>query len=98
MAKKVNRKNVRKTKKAALPNFSIYWDKKNYLLLTLGIVVIIAGFIFMSMGSWNSFPSLFISPILLIIGYLFILPASILYVKKEASENKEDQEVASGKG
>jgi membrane protein YdbS with pleckstrin-like domain len=97
MAKKVNRKNVRKSKKAALPNFGIYWNVKNYLLLTLGIAVIIVGFVFMSMGSWNSFPSLFISPILLIIGYLFILPASILYVNKEASENKEDQEVASGK-
>jgi uncharacterized membrane protein YhaH (DUF805 family) len=97
MAKKVSRKNARKTKKTALPNFGIYWDRKNYLLLTLGIAVIIAGFIFMSMGSWNSFPSLFISPILLIIGYLFILPASILYVKKEAPENKEDQEIASGK-
>jgi len=97
MAKKVNRKNVRKAKKAVLPGFGIYWEKKNYMLLFLGAAVIIIGFYFMSMGSWNSFPSLFISPILLILGYLFILPASILYVKKEVSENKEDQEVASGK-
>jgi len=97
MAKKVNRKNLKKTKKAALPTFTIYWGSKNYLLLTLGIVVIIAGFVFMAMGPWNSFSSLYISPILLIIGYLFILPASILYMKKEEPENKEGQEIASGK-
>ena len=97
MAKKVNRRNIKKTKKTALPDFSIYWDKKNYMLLMLGIAVIIIGFYFMSMGSWNSFPSLFISPILLIIGYLFILPASILYMKKEQPEKKEEQEIASGK-
>ncbi len=97
MAKKVNKKNIRKTKKTALPSFSIYWDKKNYLLLAVGIAVIIIGFYFMSMGAWNSFPSLFISPILLLIGYLLILPASILYMKKEEPENKEGQEIASGK-
>ena len=97
MAKPVKKKNIRKTKKSISSPFNIYWDKKNYLLLALGIAVIIIGYVFMSMGSWNSFPSLFISPILLIIGYIIILPASILYMKKKEEVNKEDQEIASGK-
>ena len=97
MAKPVKKKNIRKTKKSISSPFNIYWDKKNYLILALGIAVIIIGYVFMSMGSWNSFPSLFISPILLIIGYIIILPASILYMKKKEEVNKEDQEIASGK-
>lgn len=97
MAKAVKKKNIRKTKRTFSSPFNIYWTKKNYLLLALGIAVIVIGYIFMSMGSWNSFPSLFISPVLLIIGYLIILPASILYKSKKEEENKEGQEIASGK-
>ncbi len=99
MARPVKRKNIRKnkTKKKISSPFHIYWEKKNYLLLALGVGVIIIGYIFMSMGKWNSFPSLFISPILLLIGYVIILPASILYMKKKEDVNKEDQEIDSGK-
>ncbi len=96
MSKTISRKNIRKQKKISSP-FEIYWKKGNYLLLFAGLVVIILGFIFMSMGSWNSFPSLFISPILLVIGYFLILPASILYMKKEKPANQDGQEIASGK-
>ncbi|MCL5029059.1 MAG: hypothetical protein M1480_08575 [Bacteroidetes bacterium] len=96
MAKVQSKKNIRKAKKSISP-FNIYWKKGNYVLLLIGILVIILGYIFMSMGSWDSFPSLFISPILLIIGYLLILPASILYKKKEKAVNHNEQEIASGK-
>ncbi len=96
MAKVQSKKNIRKTKKIISP-FNIYWEKKNYILLMIGILIIILGYIFMSMGSWDSFPSLFISPVLLIIGYLLILPASILYTKKEKAVNQNEQEIASGK-
>ena len=96
MAKTVGKKNIRKAKKIESP-FNAYWRKRNFILLLLGLVVIIAGFIFMSMGQWDSFPSLFISPVLLVIGYLLILPASILYLKKEHPAEKEGHEIASGK-
>ncbi len=96
MAKVQSKKNIRKTKKMISP-FNIYWRKGNYILLFIGLAVIILGFIFMSMGSWDSFPSLFISPILLIVGYLLILPASILYMKKEKAVNQNEQDIASGK-
>ena len=96
MAKVQSKKNIRKAKKN-IAAFNIYWQKGNYILLMVGILVIILGYIFMSMGSWDSFPSLFISPILLIIGYLLILPASVLYSKKEKAANQNEQEIASGK-
>jgi membrane protein YdbS with pleckstrin-like domain len=97
MAKRVNKKNVRKAKKSLHGSFNVYWTKKNYLILSAGLAVIIIGFFLMSIGPWQSFPSLFISPILLVIGYLIILPAAVLYRSKEKSENTEGQEIASSK-
>ncbi len=84
MAKTVKRKPARTAKKVYSSPFNIYWEKNNYLLLALGVVLIIVGFYFMSIGSWDSFPSLVISPILLLAGYLLVFPASIFYRKKKA--------------
>lgn len=96
MAKAVNKKNVRKSKKIVSP-FGVYWKKNNFLLLFLGLILIIAGFAFMSMGQWSSFPALYISPVMLVIGYLLILPSSILYYKKENHANQEGNNIAPGK-
>ena len=93
MAKKVRKKNIRKSKKAAraISPFSIYWEKQNYYLLFLGFAIIIAGFYFMSIGPWDSTPSLVISPILLVIGYILVFPASMFF-KKRSSENSSKEE------
>ncbi|MGD1006594.1 MAG: hypothetical protein ABR980_05120 [Ignavibacteriaceae bacterium] len=96
MAKQVNKRNVRKPRKIVSP-FNIYWKKKNFAFLFIGLIVIIIGFVLMSLGSWDSFPSLFISPVVLVIGYLIILPASILFTDKKEVENKDAQEIAPGK-
>jgi predicted tellurium resistance membrane protein TerC len=82
MATKVKRKNVKTAKKASVSPFNNYWQKVNYIILGLGVIVIILGFYLMSMGSWNSVPSLVISPILLFIGFAIIIPVSIFYNKK----------------
>jgi membrane protein YdbS with pleckstrin-like domain len=96
MAKQVIKKNIRKQKKIVSP-FNIYWKKKNFILLFMGLLVIIIGFVFMSMGTWDSFSALVISPIILVTGYLIILPASILWHGKEEPVDKDGQEVATGK-
>ena len=96
MPKQVNKRSVRKPKKIVSP-FNIYWNKKNFAFLFIGLLVIIAGFVFMSMGSWDSFPSLFVSPVVLVIGYLIILPASILLVGKNNVKSKDEQEITPGK-
>jgi|SRR3989304_5238831 len=98
MAKKVKKKNIRKTKKSNVfvSPFNIYWEKQNYYMLILGFAIIIIGFYLMSIGPWDSFPSLVISPILLVIGYVLIFPASILYRKKNKKETSQDDKVGSG--
>ena len=52
--------------------------KENYLLFISGIVTLIAGYYFMTIGSWDSLASLYISPVLLIIAYCVLLPLAIM--------------------
>ena len=60
---------------------------RNYLLFGLGLVVIVIGYFFLSKGPWDSFWSLTLAPILLVVGYCVVIPIAILYRKKE--RNKE---------
>jgi hypothetical protein len=88
MTKTVRKKTARTIKKTYTSPFSIYWEKNNYFLLFLGALLIIVGFYFMSIGSWDSFSSLVVSPILLFIGYLLVFPASIFYRRKSKDLNE----------
>ena len=55
------------------------YSKNNYILFSLGLAILIISYIIMASGSVNSFQSLVISPILLILGYLIIIPVALLY-------------------
>ena len=54
----------------------------NYWLFFIGIVFIITGYVLMHAGGVNSFQSLTLAPILLFIGYLFIIPFALIYQDK----------------
>ena len=55
------------------------YEKKNYIIFSLGLSKLIISYILMASGSVNSFQSLVISPILLILGYLVVIPVALLY-------------------
>ena len=55
------------------------YKRKNYLLFGVGVFVIIVGYLIMYLGEVNSFQSLVISPLLLLVGYLVIIPMAILF-------------------
>ncbi len=93
---KVKKKPGKTFKKTIQSPFGIYWEKKNYIFLFTGFILLIVGFYVMSIGQWDSFPSLVISPIILIIAYILIFPASIFYKKKDEKVNTEENDVASG--
>ncbi len=59
---------------------SQYWNftKNNYILFSLGIVVIICGYLVMATSETNSFESTKLAPIILLIGYIVIIPCAIL--------------------
>ncbi len=61
--------------------FSWPYKRKNYVLFGVGVFAIIVGYLIMYLGDLNSFQSLVISPLLLLLGYLVIIPVALLYKK-----------------
>ncbi len=86
MATKTKKKNVKTATKSLPSPFNMYWEKTNYILFGLGVVIIILGFYLLGQGEWNSSTSLVISPILLFLGFVVVFPASIFYRKKSEVE------------
>lgn len=92
MAQKIKKK-ISASKKSLTSPFNIYWDKKNYIFLLAGFILLITGYYVMSIGSWDSTESLIISPIILVIAYILIFPMAIFSKKKEAvSKNSKNSE------
>ena len=67
MAQKPKGKPEKRTLEAGLP-----FGRRNYLLFGIGLVVIVVGFIALGMGSIT------LAPILLVLGYLVIIPLAII--------------------
>ena len=55
----------------------------NYLIFLIGFLMILAGYIIMANGEVYSNQSLIISPLMLFIGYIILIPFALLYKKKE---------------
>ena len=73
-----NKKNMDSNLQQGLFNKWPY-GKKNYIIFSLGLAILIISYILMASGSVNSFQSLVISPILLILSYLVVIPLALLY-------------------
>jgi len=59
------------------------FGKINYQLFAIGLFVIILGYIVMATGETESLQSVKIAPLILIIGYCVLIPASILVKPKD---------------
>ena len=79
-AKKIRHRDRKKTK-AVIP-----FTKENYIIFLIGLLVLVLGYIFMAQGPADSFWSLTLSPILLVLSYCIIIPISILYRKRTQKE------------
>lgn len=51
----------------------------NYIILVVGLILIIAGYVALSQKPWDGFFPLVIAPILLVAGYCVVIPIGILY-------------------
>ena len=86
MADKVKKRYRGKGKEAGEP---LPFSRENYIIFGIGIFLIIVGYIALSQGPWDSFWSLTLAPILLVIGYCIAIPLAILYRKKKQQTNQE---------
>ena len=64
-------------------------SKINYILFGIGLTLIILGYILMGKGEVYSFQSLTLAPIMLFIGYIIVIPASLIYRDKNSLEVEE---------
>jgi len=67
----------------------ISFGRENYIIFLIGILVIILGYIFLAQGPADSFWSLTLAPILLVISYCIIIPIAIFYRKKTPKQEAE---------
>ena len=58
------------------------FNKTNYAIFGVGIIVIIIGYLIISLNEVNSVASTKIGPLMLFVGYCVIIPISIIYSKK----------------
>ncbi|MDZ7372389.1 MAG: hypothetical protein ONB23_00325 [candidate division KSB1 bacterium] len=54
-------------------------DAANLRLLGIGVGVLGLGYLLLAQGPYNSFWSLTLAPVVLLLGYLVIIPAAILW-------------------
>ena len=70
-------------------NTSLSFGPKNYIAFAFGVAIILIGFVFLAQGPANSFSSLTIGPVLLIVGYCVVIPIAILYKDDDSEETKK---------
>ena len=93
MAKVIKSKKVQVSEK-----FHFSFTNRNYIIIGLGIVLIIIGYVFMSENSVDGFLPTVVAPILLVLGYIVVVPIGILYRDKSIqTPNTEVKESAGTK-
>lgn len=69
------------SKKSTLP-----FTSENYYLFFAGLATIVIGYLCMASGPAYGFVSLTVSPIILCIGYLVLIPLALIYRKKQGDQ------------
>ena len=58
------------------------FGRMNYILFSSGLGLVIFGYFFMANGEVDSFQSLTLAPIMLFLGYIVVIPISLVYRDK----------------
>ena len=86
MAKSTEKTKTRKSKVDDLLPF----ERPNYLIIGGGILTIILGYLALSEHSVEGFLPLTVAPILLLIGYVIIIPIGIMYKKRNGGNGSAE--------
>lgn len=89
MAKVTRDKGVKKQK----IDGSFPLERENYMILGIGLLLIVFGYIALSGDKVEGFVPLTLAPILLVLGYCVVIPVGIMYRKRE----KKDERVSAAK-
>ena len=94
MANQRRRDRARRTgrEETTVLQFSLPYDRRNAIVFAAAIGTILIGYICMAQPPVDGFLSLTLAPILLVIGYVFLIPAALLM------KSQVELEAADGKG
>jgi hypothetical protein len=81
---------VKSKKSSPISHIHIALTKKNYMIIGLGILLIIIGYILMAANSVDGFLPTVVAPILLVAGYCVVIPIGILIKDKTVEEEISD--------
>jgi hypothetical protein len=81
----------RESKRKQVKETHLPLGKQNFLIMGVGLLVIIAGYLAMLTGSVEGFLPLVVAPILLVVGYCVLIPFGILYRPGHRADVHTDQ-------
>ena len=76
------------------PNIEVLplpYDRRNLVVFLSGLAVIAVGYLCLGQPPVDGFLSLTLAPMLLVIGYLGLIPAALLLKKKDETQKTEDK-------
>ncbi len=93
MANQRRRDRARRTERSEATSlqYSLPYDRRNAIVFAAAVGTILIGYICMAQPPVDGFLSLTLAPILLVIGYVFLIPAALLMksqIELEAAEGK----------
>ena len=83
MAKVEKGKQLKKGK----PDLTFPLERENFIILGIGLLVIVMGYVALSGNVVEGFRQLTLAPILLLLGYCVIIPFGIMYRKKPKADS-----------
>ncbi len=67
------------------------YDKRNYTLLVIGVVVVILGYVALSLKPNDGIFTMNVAPVLLIVGYCVILPIALFIRPSSKVQQRENK-------
>ena len=87
MAKVKQRPAKKKPGKREQEKFHLPLGRTNYLILGVGVLLLIVGFVFMALpDDPDAFMTLTLAPIILVFSFLIVIPIGIMYREKNADQ------------
>jgi len=87
MAKVKQRPVKKKPGKREQEKFHFPFGRTNYLILGVGVLLLIVGFVFMALpDDPDAFMTLTLAPIILVFSFLIVIPIGIMYREKNGEQ------------
>ncbi|MCA9744088.1 MAG: hypothetical protein H6695_00800 [Deferribacteres bacterium] len=72
-----------RSKKKKVVERELPFSRQNYIIFAVGVLLILIGYLALAQGPYDSFSSMSIAPVLLVIGYCIVIPIAIMLRGKQ---------------